>query len=230
METVEVAGPADPRTSVSARVRRWSCSTAPAKDSRHLAAAARGSVGLSSRCSPGTLPGAAGSDDPAAGLSAGQDLGRRPGGFLRAAVPGRSRTSSGCPGAPGIALELYRGTPVSARVPGAGLRLRRLGGIVAARGSRAALRPGARRDSISRRRQFIAEWLPTLFTDKADPAVVAEASAIMADVRPAGHAGTALRQRPGRLPRTCCPPSRIPTLLLYGADDVSGPRCTSPAS
>ena len=65
-------------------------------------------------------------------------------------------------------------------------------------------------ESISRRRQFIPEWLPTLFTDNADPAAVHEASAIMADVRPAGMRALLYRQRPGRLPRRAAHHQRFP--------------------
>ena len=142
-------------------------------------------------------PGCGQSDDPAPGLSA-EELGAITAGFLRAAVPAKPHLL-GLSWGSMVALEVYRGYP---GLP-ASLVL-----TSAYAGWAGSLPP----EEVERRyaqveaeidqppEKFIDEWLPTLFTDKADPAVVAEASRIMAGVRPAGLRMTALRQRPGRLP------------------------------
>jgi pimeloyl-ACP methyl ester carboxylesterase len=67
--------------------------------------------------------------------------------------------------------------------------------------------------------QFIPVWLPTLFTHRADPASVQEISAIMADFRPNGM--RALLSANGHADyRDVLPAIAVPTLLLYGAEDV----------
>jgi pimeloyl-ACP methyl ester carboxylesterase len=70
--------------------------------------------------------------------------------------------------------------------------------------------------------RFINQWLPTLFTDKSDPNVIAETTRIMADVRPSGM--RVLLSASGRADyRPVLPTINIPKLLLYGADDQRSP-------
>lgn len=164
-------------------------------------------------------PGCGQSDDPAPDLSAGE-LGAITAGFLRAAVPAKPHLV-GLSWGSLVLLELYRGYP---EIP-ASLIL-----ASAYAGWAGSLPP----EEVERRyAQVLAEidqppetiinaWLPTLFTDKADPAVVAEATRIMADVRPAGM--RALLSASGRADyRPVLPTIAIPTLLLYGADDQRSP-------
>lgn len=164
-------------------------------------------------------PGCGKSDDPAPELSA-EDLGSLTAGFLRAAVPEKPKLL-GLSWGSMVALELYRGFP---GIP-ASLVL-----ASAYAGWAGSLPP----DEVERRyaqvlaeidqppEKFVEEWLPTLFSDKADPAVVAEVAGIMADVRPAGM--RALLSASGRADyRPVLPAITIPTLLLYGADDQRSP-------
>lgn len=128
-------------------------------------------------------PGCGRSDDPPPDFS-GQDLGDALAGFLREAVPGRPHVPGLSMGS-GIALEFYRGYP---EMP-VSLVL-----ASAYAGWAGSLPP----EEVERRyaqvlaelgqppEQFIPGWLPTLFTHRADPAVVQEAGAIMAGFHPAG--------------------------------------------
>ena len=164
-------------------------------------------------------PGCGQSEDPAQDLSA-EDLGDLTAGFLRAVVPTKPHLL-GLSWGSMVSLELYR------RYPGipASLVL-----ASASAGWAGSLPP----EEVERRyaqvlaeidqppEKFIEDWLPTLFTDKADPAVVAEVATIMADVRPAGM--RALLSASGRADyRPLLPTITIPTLLLYGADDQRSP-------
>ena len=164
-------------------------------------------------------PGCGQSDDPAPDMTA-EELGAITAGFLRAAVPAKPHLL-GLSWGSIVALEVYRGDP---GLP-ASLVL-----ASAYAGWAGSLPP----EEVERRyaqveaeigqppEKFIDGWLPTLFTDKADPAVVAEASRIMADVRPAGL--RALLSASGRADyRPVLPTISIPTLLLYGADDQRSP-------
>lgn len=164
-------------------------------------------------------PGCGHSDDPPPDFS-GKDLGDALAGFLREAVPGKPHILGVSMGS-GIALELYRGYP---DVP-ASLVL-----ASAYAGWAGSLPP----EEVERRyaqvlaeleqppEQFIPAWLPTLFTHRADPAVVQEVSAIMADFHPDGmrallHAGAHADYR------DVLPTIQVPTLLLYGAEDTRSP-------
>jgi pimeloyl-ACP methyl ester carboxylesterase len=164
-------------------------------------------------------PGCGQSDDPAPDLSA-EELGAFAAGFLRAAVPAKPHVL-GLSWGSMVALELYRGYP---GLP-ASLVL-----VSAYAGWAGSLPP----EEVERRyaqvqaeigqppETFIGEWLPTLFTSKADPAVVAETARIMGGVRPAGL--RALLSASGRADyRPVLPTIGIPTLLLYGADDQRSP-------
>ena len=164
-------------------------------------------------------PGCGLSDDPDPEMSA-ENLGAITAGFLRAAVPAKPHLL-GLSWGSMVALELYRGYP---GMP-ASLVL-----ASAYAGWAGSLPP----EEVERRyaqvlaeiaqppERFVDEWLPTLFTGTSDPAVVAEAGRIMADVRPAGM--RALLSASGRADyRPVLPTISIPTLLLYGADDQRSP-------
>ncbi|MET1065301.1 MAG: alpha/beta hydrolase [Arthrobacter sp.] len=164
-------------------------------------------------------PGCGQSDDTAPDLSA-EDLGALAAGFLRAAVPERPHLL-GLSWGSMVVLELYRGY---AGIPASLVLVSAYAGWVG------SLPP----EEVERRyaqvlaeideppEKFVKEWLPTLFTAKSDPAVIAEATRIMADVRPAGM--RALLSASGRADyRPVLPTISIPTLLLYGADDQRSP-------
>jgi pimeloyl-ACP methyl ester carboxylesterase len=70
--------------------------------------------------------------------------------------------------------------------------------------------------------QFIPVWLPTLFTERADPAAVQETSAIMADFHPSGMRAL-LNASAHADYRDVLPTIVVPTLLLYGTEDVRSP-------
>lgn len=165
-------------------------------------------------------PGCGASDDPPPDFT-GQDLGDALAGFLREAVPGRPHVLGLSMGS-GIALELYRAHP---SVP-ASLLL-----VSAYAGWAGSLPP----EEVERRyaqvlaeldqpaEQFIPVWLPTLFTEHADKAAVQETSAIMADFHPGGMRAL-LNANAHADYRDVLPTIAVPTLLLYGTDDVRSPQ------
>ena len=165
-------------------------------------------------------PGCGGSDDPPPDFT-GQDLGDALAGFLREAVPGRPHVLGLSMGS-GIALELYRAHPSVL----ASLLL-----VSAYAGWAGSLPP----EEVERRyaqvlaeldqpaEQFIPVWLPTLFTEHADPAAVQETSAIMADFHPGGMRAL-LNANAHADYRDVLPTIAVPTLLLYGTDDVRSPQ------
>jgi pimeloyl-ACP methyl ester carboxylesterase len=165
-------------------------------------------------------PGCGGSDDPPPDFT-GQDLGDALAGFLREAVPVRPHILGLSMGS-GIALELYRTHP---SVP-ASLLL-----VSAYAGWAGSLPP----EEVERRyaqvlaeldqpaEQFIPVWLPTLFTDHADPAAMQETSAIMADFHPGGMRAL-LNANAHADYRDVLSTIAVPTLLLYGTDDVRSPQ------
>ena len=164
-------------------------------------------------------PGCGGSDDPPPDFT-GKDLGDALAGFLREAVPGRPHVLGLSMGS-GIALEFYRAHP---SVP-ASLLL-----ASAYAGWAGSLPP----EEVERRyaqvlaeleqppEQFIPVWLPTLFTEHADPAAVQETSAIMADFHPSGMRAL-LNANAHADYRDVLPTIAVPTLLLYGTEDVRSP-------
>ena len=164
-------------------------------------------------------PGCGQSDDSAPDLSA-EDLGALTAGFLRAAVPEKPHLL-GLSWGSMIALELYRGYPeMPASMVLASAYAGWAGSLPPEEVERRYAQVLAEIDEPPQK--FIDEWLPTLFTDKADPAVVAEATKVMADVRPAGM--RALLSASGRADyRPVLPTVSIPTLLLYGAEDQRSP-------
>ncbi|CCQ45231.1 alpha/beta hydrolase fold family protein [Pseudarthrobacter siccitolerans] len=166
-------------------------------------------------------PGCGQSDDPAPDLSA-RDLGLLAAGFVEQAVRGTGKPHLlGLSWGSMVALELYKGYP---DVP-ASLLL-----VSAYAGWAGSLPP----EEVDRRiamveaeigeppGKFVNEWLPTLFTPRADPAVVAEIAAIMLDVRPASL--RALLSASGRADyRDLLPAIAVPTLLIYGEEDQRSP-------
>lgn len=164
-------------------------------------------------------PGCGQSDDPPPDLT-GPDLGGALAGFLAAAVPGRAHVL-GLSWGSCVALELYKGNPEAV----ASLVL-----ASAYAGWAGSLPP----DEVERRiaqitaeldrpaESFIGDWLPTLFTGRADPAVVQESIDITSDFHPAGM--RAILNALGRSDyRDVLPAIAVPTLLLYGAEDVRSP-------
>ncbi|MDF9751634.1 alpha/beta fold hydrolase [Arthrobacter sp. ES3-54] len=161
-------------------------------------------------------PGCGGSDDPQPDFT-GKDLADALAGFLLEAVPGRPHILGLSMGS-GIALEFYRAYP---SVP-ASLLL-----ASAYAGWAGSLPP----EEVERRyeqvlaeleqppEQFIPAWLPTLFTDRADPEAVQETSAIMADFHPSGMRAL-LNANAHADYRDVLPTIAVPTLLLYGTEDV----------
>ncbi|MDZ4092355.1 MAG: alpha/beta fold hydrolase [Arthrobacter sp.] len=164
-------------------------------------------------------PGCGRSDDPDPKLYA-AELGAITAGFLRAAVPAKPHLL-GLSWGSMVALELYRGYPgMPASLVLASAYAGWAGSLPPEEVERRYAQVLAEIDQPPEK--FIDEWLPTLFTGKADPAVVAEASRIMADVRPAGM--RALLSASGRADyRPVLSTISIPTLLLQGADDQRSP-------
>ena len=164
-------------------------------------------------------PGCGRSGDPVSEMSAG-DLGAIAAGFLREAVPAKPHLQ-GLSWGSMVALELYRGYPgIPASLVLASAYAGWAGSLPPEEVERRYAQVLAEIDQPPEK--FVAEWLPTLFTDKADPAVVDEVARIMADVRPAGL--RLLLSASGRSDyRPVLPTITIPTLLLYGADDQRSP-------
>ncbi|MDQ4490032.1 alpha/beta hydrolase [Sinomonas sp. ASV486] len=70
--------------------------------------------------------------------------------------------------------------------------------------------------------EIIPAWLPTLFTERATPAMCDLVSRVMADFRPSGM--RALLELAGRADyRPVLPTISVPTLLLYGSEDARSP-------
>lgn len=164
-------------------------------------------------------PGCGQSDDPPPDFSA-EDLGNVIAGFLRAVAP-RKPHVLGLSWGSGAALELYRGHPnMAASLVLASAYAGWAGSLPPEEVERRNAQVLAELDQPPE--QFIPVWLPTLFTTRADPAVVDETSAIMADFRPAGM--RAMLSSSGHADyRDVLPTITVPTLLLYGAEDVRAP-------
>lgn len=164
-------------------------------------------------------PGCGRSDDPPPDFS-GPELGDALAGFLREVAP-RKPHVLGLSWGSGVALELYRGHPhMVASLVLASAYAGWAGSLPPEEVERRYAQVLAELDQPPA--QFIPAWLPTLFTDRADPAVVDEISAIMADFHPAGM--RALLSASGHADyRDVLPAISVPTLLLYGAEDVRSP-------
>lgn len=164
-------------------------------------------------------PGCGHSDDPPPHFS-GEDLGDALAGFLRAAVPDKPNVL-GLSWGSGVALELYRSYPdMPASLVLASAYAGWAGSLPPEEVERRYAQILAELDQPPE--QFIPVWMPTLFTERADPAVVEHASAIMADFHPAGM--RALLNASGHSDyRDVLPTISIPTLLLYGEKDVRSP-------
>ena len=164
-------------------------------------------------------PGCGQSDDPAPDLSA-EELGAITAGFLRAAVPAKPHLL-GLSWGSMVVLELYRGYPeIPASLVLASAYAGWAGSLPAEEVERRYAQVEA--DINQPPERFINQWLPTLFTDKTDPTVIAETTRIMADVRPSGM--RVLLSASARADyRPVLPTISIPTLLLYGADDQRSP-------
>jgi pimeloyl-ACP methyl ester carboxylesterase len=164
-------------------------------------------------------PGCGQSDDPPPDFSA-EDLGNVIAGFLRAVAP-RKPHVLGLSWGSGAALELYRGHPnMAASLVLASAYAGWAGSLPPEEVERRNAQVMAELDQAPE--QFIPVWLPTLFTTRADPAVVDETSAIMADFRPAGM--RAMLSSSGHADyRDVLPTITVPTLLLYGAEDARAP-------
>jgi pimeloyl-ACP methyl ester carboxylesterase len=74
--------------------------------------------------------------------------------------------------------------------------------------------------------ELIARWLPGLFTESAPPDAVAELVAIMSDVHPAGMRTMARAFAHADL-RDVLAAVDVPTLLLYGGQDVRAPAAVA---
>lgn len=164
-------------------------------------------------------PGCGRSDDPPPDIS-GEDLGEALAGFLRAAVPGKPHVL-GLSWGSGLALELYRSHPeLPASLVLASAYAGWAGSLPPEEVERRYAQVLAELDQPPE--QFIPVWMPTLFTQRADPAVVERTSAIMADFHPAGM--RALLNASGHADyRDVLPTISVPTLLIYGAEDVRSP-------
>lgn len=82
----------------------------------------------------------------------------------------------------------------------------------------------ARREALRPADEFIPGWLPTLLTPAAAPALVEEVAGIMRDFHPEGMlAALALGEADFR---SLLPSISVPTLLLYGSQDVRSPAET----
>jgi pimeloyl-ACP methyl ester carboxylesterase len=72
----------------------------------------------------------------------------------------------------------------------------------------------------------VRAWLPSLFTGSASPTALDEAAAIMADARPRGGRTMARAFAEADL-RDVLPTIDVPTLLLYGSEDVRAPAAVA---
>jgi pimeloyl-ACP methyl ester carboxylesterase len=71
--------------------------------------------------------------------------------------------------------------------------------------------------------EYARSWLPTLLSDRAPPEMVAELLTIVREFRPSGVHPMLLAMAEADL-RSVLPTIRVPTLLLYGEEDVRSPR------
>jgi pimeloyl-ACP methyl ester carboxylesterase len=74
--------------------------------------------------------------------------------------------------------------------------------------------------------EYARSWLPTLLTDRAPPEMVDELFTIVRGFRPSGARPMVLAMAEADL-RPILPTVRVPTLLLYGKEDVRSPRAVA---
>jgi pimeloyl-ACP methyl ester carboxylesterase len=166
-------------------------------------------------------PGCGQSDDPAPDLSA-RDLGLIAAGFLQQAVRGPVKPHVlGMSWGSIVVLELFKGYP---DIPASMLLVSAYAGWAGSLPPEEVERRIAQLEAEIEEppEKFVHEWLPTLFTERANPAVVAEIVDVMLDVRPAGL--RALLNATGRADyRALLPTISVPTLLIYGQGDQRSP-------
>lgn len=164
-------------------------------------------------------PGCGRSDDPPEGFSDAQ-LGDALAGFLREVGIGQPHVL-GLSWGSCLALELYRAHP---EVPRSLV-------LASAYAGWAGSLPPAEVERRFRRgleevektpEQFIPYWIPTLLTDSAPAALVAEVAAVMAQFHPAGMRAWLYAQAHADY-RPVLPGISVPTLLLYGESDQRSP-------
>jgi pimeloyl-ACP methyl ester carboxylesterase len=71
--------------------------------------------------------------------------------------------------------------------------------------------------------EYARSWIPTLLTGRASPEMVEELATIIRGFRPSGVRPMLLAMAEADL-RPMLPTIRVPTLLLYGEEDVRSPR------
>ncbi|MCP9000426.1 alpha/beta hydrolase [Pseudarthrobacter sp. RMG13] len=164
-------------------------------------------------------PGCGQSDDPPPDLTD-RDLGDILAAFLQAAVQGKPHVL-GLSWGSCMALALYAGHPeAAASLILASAYAGWAGSLPAEEVERRIAQVTSELDHPGT--VVIEDWLPTLFTQHADTALIQEAIDISADFHPAGM--RAILNALGRSDyRDVLPAITIPTLLLYGAEDVRSP-------
>lgn len=164
-------------------------------------------------------PGCGQSDDPPPDLTD-RDLGDMLAAFLHAAVQGKPHVL-GLSWGSCMALALYEGHPeVAASLILASAYAGWAGSLPPEEVERRIAQVASELDNPGT--VVIEDWLPTLFTEHADAALIQEAIDISADFHPAGM--RAILNALGRSDyRDVLPAITIPTLLLYGAEDVRLP-------
>lgn len=86
----------------------------------------------------------------------------------------------------------------------------------------AARLEGVERDLQRSPADLVGSWVPTLFTDRAPRAIVDELAAILLDFHPVGARTMAHAMADADL-RSVLPRIDVPTLLVYGEEDVRSP-------
>jgi pimeloyl-ACP methyl ester carboxylesterase len=122
----------------------------------------------------------------------------------------------------GLALELYRRHPGSPRSLVLASAYAGWAGSLPEQEVQARLER-ALRDAQRPPREWVDTYLPTFFTDDVPQGVVDETVEMMLDTRPGGMIPM-LRGFAEADLREVLPRIAVPTLLLYGADDVRSPR------
>jgi len=165
-------------------------------------------------------PGAGASDDPVADFTF-TDWSRALVGFLDA-LGVSSTTMLGLSWGGVLAQEFYRRNP--SRVNRLILAGTYAGWKGSLRGNAVAERLArCERDSRLSPQEFVARWVPEMFSDAATPDVRADLGAVFADFHPDGFR---MMARSLAETDTCdlLPAIRLPTLLIWGDEDERSPR------